>query len=577
MAIYHNINQGKRKMTDKKHELPDFIKDLARDVLRPPLLHGCGYTTEDLEKPRIGIANTWTDLNPGHIHLNSIADAVISGVRGAGMTPFGFNTIAPCDGLGEAHEGMRYILPSRDIIAASIEIMAKVNQLEGMVLIGSCDKIVPALLMAAARVNVPSIIITGGYHPPFCYSDPSFPEETEFAFPEIGKFVSAQMNGKISQDELKSVIRNIISGPGACPELGTAMTMQGMTEALGMSLPMSSILPGTSSEKMDFAFKTGEALRNLVDNNIMPSDIMTLNSFKNAITVLMSIGGSTNAILHLPAIAHELDVELPLGLFDELSTKTPQICNVKPNGTRAINALMESGGMPAVMKNLGGLLYGDVKTVTGKTLDEDLADIAITDSDVIRPADRPFAPDGGILVLKGNLCPEGSIIKKSAIPGSATYFKGPARVFDSEEDAIDNMLNQTVKSGDCVVIRYEGPIGGPGMREMSVSGHIMQLIELGETCAMITDGRFSGTNYGFLAGHLVPEAAAGGLLAIVEDGDTIEIDVIKKTIDLDIPKEVIEKRFLKWKAHGQEYKKGVLSWYSGIVSSSDKGAVLGPE
>jgi dihydroxy-acid dehydratase len=522
----------------------------------------------------IGIANTWTELNPGHVHLNKLAAKVKEGIRCSGMTPFEFNTIAPCDAMGEAHDGMRYILPSREIIAASIEIMARVNLLDGLVLIGSCDKIVPGLLMSAARVDMPAIVLPGGYALPYCYQGPVFTDENEFAYPEIGKFVGAHMSGEISEEELQKVVKEIFTGPGACPELGTAMTMQCMSEALGMSLPYSSIMPALSGKQLDCAFETGRALGYLVEKKITPSKIMTLQAFKNAISVLLAIGGSTNGILHLPAIANELDIELPLELFDDLSEKTPQTCAIKPNGPCAINVLNDAGGIPAVMKNLNSLLHLDVVNVAGKTLGETLEEAVIHDREVIRPIENPVSLDGGLIVLKGNLSPHGSIVKKSAVPEKLRTFQGPAKIFEREEDAIEGMLNQKVKAGDCIVIRHEGPKGGPGMREMSISGHMMQILNLGETSAMITDGRFSGTNYGLLVGHISPEASEGGTLAVVKDGDSIEIDIPNKSIRLDIPEEELEKRLSNWNEPEQKYNKGILAWYSQNVTSADKGAVI---
>jgi dihydroxy-acid dehydratase len=575
-GIFTHYPYGENIMTEKKQDLPDFIVDMTKKLIKPPLLHGCGYSERDIHQPMIGIANTWTELNPGHAHLKQISAKVRQGLKRMHMTPYEFNTIAPCDAMAEAHEGMHFILPAREIIAGSIEIMARVSLLDGLVLIGSCDKIVPALLMAAARIDIPAIIITGGYHPPFCYPDQDFSEGEEFAFPEIGKFFFAWQEGKISEEDLALVIREIVAGPGACPELGTAMTMQCMTEALGMSLPYSSILPAQSEEKFDYAVKTGEALKYLVDHNITPSKIMTRKSFENAIRVLLTLGGSTNGFLHLPAIANELDIEIPLNLFDELSDGTPQTCALKPNGPRAIGALYEAGGIPAVLKNLSGLLNLEVLTVTGKTLSENLKEVVIKDKTIIKSLDDPFSPDGGLMVLNGNLSPAGAIAKKSAFSDELKYFRGAARVFECEEEAIHAMLEQQVSPGDCVIIRNEGPKGGPGMREMAFSGHILQISGLGETCAMVTDGRFSGTNYGLLVGHVSPEAADGGLIAVIRNGDIVEIDIHKKTLTLDVPEDELNNRMTAWRPPAPKFKKGVLSWYSRSVSSADKGAVITP-
>lgn len=555
-------------------KVPDMINELLEDVVIPPLLYGCGYNESELDAPRIGIANTWTELNPGHVHLNRIADRVRAGIRSVGMTPFGFNTIAPCDGIANGHEGMHYILPAREIIADSVEIMAKVNRLDGLVLIGSCDKIVPGLLMAAARLDIPAILLTGGYHLPYACPDQDFAEEEEFAHYEIGKFFFAKNAGKISEEMFDKALKGIVTGPGACPMIGTAITMQCMTEALGMALPCSSILQAESEVKYAFAKKAGEAMKHLIEKNITPSKIMTPQAFRNAITVLHTMGGSTNGFLHLPAIANELDIAIPIDLFDELSERTPQTCAVKPNGLRAINAIDEAGGIPAVMKNISSLLHLDVMTVTGETLGRILEDAVIREPRTIRPMDDPVSPNGGLTVLRGNLCPDGAIVKKSAVPEHLFRYRGPARVFECEEDAIYNMFNGKISPGECIIIRYEGPRGGPGMREMALPAHLLQLLGLGESSALVTDGRYSGSNYGICVGHVSPEAADGGPLAVVQDGDTIEIDIYGRSIRLDIPDDELDKRLAAWQAPEPKYNKGILAWYARNVTSGDKGAVL---
>jgi dihydroxy-acid dehydratase len=449
-----------------------------------------------------------------------------------------------------------------------------VNRFDGMVMIGTCDKIVPGILMAAARINIPTAIITGGYHLPYCFPGKIFDETEEFAHYEIGKFYFAWQRGEIPEKEFKKALHGIVTGPGACPMLGTAVTMQCMCEALGMSLPYSGLLPALSKEKLNYAKKTGEALRYLVENNITPSKIMTKEAFENAIRVLLAIGGSTNGYLHLPAIANELDIKIELDLFDELSETTPQIVALKPNGPRAIQALDEAGGIPAVMKTISSLLHLDVINVSGKTLRETLKNVEIKDKEIIRPIDNPFSPDGGLVVLKGNLAPDGAIVKKAGTPPNMFKYRGPAKIFEYEEEAIQNLFQGKVKPGECVIIRYEGPKGGPGMREMAVPGHIIQLLGLGESCALITDGRYSGSTYGLCVGHVSPEAADGGPLAIVKDGDIIEVDIPNKTIRLDLPDEEIKKRLTQWKPPEPKYKKGLLAWYSQFVTSADKGAIL---
>ncbi len=574
MSDQGNGSSKEEKISPKDPRVPEMIHELLEDVVIPPLLYGCGYTEAELNAPRVGIANTWTELNPGHVHLNRIAERVREGIRSAGMTPFGFNTIAPCDGMSEGHEGMHYILPAREVISDSVEIMAKVNRLDGLVLIGSCDKIVPGLLMAAARVDIPSIIITGGYHLPFCYPDQDFAEEEEFAHYEIGKFFFAKNAGKISEEEFRKAVKGIVTGPGACPMIGTAITMQCMTEALGMALPHSSILLAESDEKFDFAEEAGKAIGILIDGEITPSKIMTEQTLRNAITVLHTMGGSTNGFLHLPAIANELDIRIPIDLFDELSEKTPQTCAVKPNGLRAINSIYEAGGIPAVMKNISSLLDLDVMTVSGRQLGEVLEEAEVKDDTIIRPMEDPFAPDGGLTVLRGNLAPDGAIVKKSAVPAPMFNYRGPARVFECEEDAIYNMFNNLVTPGECVIIRYEGPKGGPGMREMAIPAHLLQLLGLGETTALLTDGRYSGSNYGMCIGHASPEAANGGPLAVVRDGDMIEIDIPNRVIRLDVPDAELQQRLAAWNPPSPKHNKGILSWYSRNVTSGDKGAIL---
>jgi dihydroxy-acid dehydratase len=577
MSSHGNGSSKKSGNGPQDPRVPEMIHELLEDVVIPPLLYGCGYSEAELDAPRIGIANTWTELNPGHVHLNRMAERVREGIRSVGMTPFGFNTIAPCDGMGEGHEGMHYILPAREVIADSVEIMAKVNRLDGLVLIGSCDKIVPGLLMAAARVDIPAIIVTGGYHLPYCYPDQDFAEEEEFAHYEIGKFFFAKNAGKISEEEFQKALKGIVSGPGACPMIGTAITMQCMTEALGMALPYSSILMAESEAKFDFAGKAGEALKSMIEKDITPSKIMTMQALRNAITVLHTMGGSTNGFLHLPAIANELDIAIPIDLFDELSEKTPQTCAVKPNGLRGINSIDEAGGIPAVMKNISSLLDLDVLTVSGIKLGAVLDEAVIKDAEVIRPMENPFSPDGGLTVLRGNLAPDGAIVKKSAVPEQMFTYRGPARVFECEEDAIYNMFNNQVTPGECVIIRCEGPKGGPGMREMAIPAHLLQLLGLGDSSALVTDGRYSGTNYGMCIGHVSPEAADGGPLAVVEDGDVIEIDIPNRSLRLDIPDAELKKRLAAWKPPQAKYRKGVLSWYSRNVSSGDKGAILSQE
>lgn len=554
--------------------IPDLVKESLEKIIFPPLVYGCGYTESEIDQPRIGIANTWSELNPGHIHLNTLMEKVKEGLRSVQLTPFAFNTIGPCDAIAEGNEGMHYILPAREVITSSIEIMARAGRLDGLVLIGSCDKIVPALLMAAARLDIPSIIVTGGYALPYCYTEKTFSEETEFAFPEIGKFAFARDAGKISEAEFQQAVKGMFKKAGACPELGTAMTMQCMVEVLGMTLPYSAIKPGESSQKLEYAFESGKMMSVLLEKGITPSKIMTMDAFKNAITVLQTLGGSSNGFLHLPAVANELGFELPMGLFDEIGKHTPQTCAIKPNGPRSIQALDEAGGIPAVLKNIQSLLNCSCINVTGRTI-RDLVDQArIEDETIIHPLNRPVASEGGLVVLNGNLAPEGAIVKKSSVPQEMQQFRGPARIFESEEEAIYHLYQQEVKAGECIVIRGEGPKGGPGMREMSVSGHLVQLLGLGTSNALITDGRFSGTNYGLCIGHISPEAADRGVISVLRDGDMIVIDISSQRLDVALSEAEIRQRMENQPPIEPCRQKGILSWYARNVTSAAKGAVI---
>ncbi|MEM0370949.1 MAG: dihydroxy-acid dehydratase [Ignisphaera sp.] len=533
------------------------------------LFKALGLTDEEIEKPLIGIANSWNEVIPGHKHLNQIAEAVKIGVRLAGGTPLEFNTIGICDGIAMGHEGMKYSLPSRELIADSIEVMAKAYQFDGLVLIASCDKIIPGMLMAIARLNIPSIFISGGPMLAGRYRG------RDIDLHDVFEAVGAVKIGKISLDELKQIEEAACPGVGSCAGMFTANTLNILTEALGISLPGNGTIPAVDAARIRLAKITGMNIVKLVEKNIKPRDILTREAFLDAIAVDMALGGSTNTVLHLMAIAKECEINLDLDDFDRISEITPTLAKLSPAGHHHIQDLHEAGGVAAVMKELDkkGLIHRDRLTVALKTIGEIIDGAEVMRRDVIRPIENPILPRGGIMILKGSLAPLGAVIKVSALPENLYFFEGIAKVYNSEEEAVADILNGKVEKGDVVVIRYEGPKGGPGMREMLTATSVLVGMNLDRDVALITDGRFSGATRGISIGHVSPEAAEGGPIAVVENGDRIRIDLKMKKVDLLVDEDELNERFKKWKPAKIRFK-GYLKRYSELVTSSYTGAVF---
>ena len=537
----------------------DEIKRGFKRASHRSLLKALGITDSDMDKPFIAVVNSFTTVVPGHIHLNQIADAVKAGVRVSGGVPFEFNTIAVCDGLAMGHEGMRYSLPSREVIADSVEIMVQAHKFDGMVLVTNCDKVTPGMLIAAARLDVPSIVVTGG---PMLAGRFNGEKVGLAAISEaVGKFVA----GEISEEELKRLEDVACPGCGSCSGMYTANTMACLTEALGMSLPGCGTALAVSALKLRIARESGERIFDLIKEDLKPSGIMTEKAFENAIMVDMAIGGSTNAVLHLSAIANEMGVSLPLTLFDEISRRVPHLCNMSPSGPYALEDLDAAGGIPALMKELSSLLHLDAVTVTGKTVEHNIEKARVINAKVIRPLSNPVHKEGGIAILRGNLAPKGAVIKTAAVSSRMLSHKGPAKVFNSEEEAMKTIVGQRIKPGDVVVIRYEGPKGGPGMREMLSPTATISGMGLSESVALITDGRFSGATRGPCIGHVSPEAAEGGPIAILKDGDIIEINIPKRILRVELKEEELGTRLKSWKPKPPKIKRGYLAKYSSLL------------
>ncbi|KXB09698.1 dihydroxy-acid dehydratase [candidate division MSBL1 archaeon SCGC-AAA833F18] len=532
------------------------------------LLKASGLTDDDLERPIIAIANSWNQVVPGHLHLRQLGKAAADGVKEAGGTPLEFQTIGVCDGIAMGTHGMRFSLPSRETIADSLEIMLEGQRFDAVVAIASCDKIVPGMLMALARVDIPSIMITGG---------PMLPGEHQgrkldiiSVFEALGEVKS----GKITESEARKIEGFGCPGPGSCAGLFTANTMACLTEAMGLSLPGTASAHAVDPKKEKIAKQSGRKIMELLETELRPSKILTPKAFENAITIDMSMGGSTNTVLHLPAIASEVGVKLGLDLFDEIGQKTPQIVSLRPSGDYFMSDLDRAGGVPAVMKQIEENLNLKTMTVTGRTLGENLKGVKVQDEEVIRPKSNPYREKGGIAILYGNLAPEGAVVKYGAVSENMLKHQGPARVFESEEEAEKSILDQEINPGDVIVIRYEGPKGGPGMREMLGPTASIAGMELSESVALITDGRFSGGTRGPCIGHISPEAAVGGPIAVVEEGDQINIDIEERKVDLQIQNSELRERLGKWKPPKLKFEKGYLSVYSQLVGSAARGAVL---
>jgi dihydroxy-acid dehydratase len=534
-----------------------------------PTFRGAGFSEEEMQKPIIGIANSWNEIAVGHIHLNKVSEAVKAGIRKAGGTPMEFNTIAVCDGVSEGSLGMRYPLPSRDLVADSIETMVRGHSdlFDGMVCLCTCDKIVPGMLMGAARVNIPTVFVTGGQMPPGRFKG------EDIVVYDLAKIYRQFSSGELTPEEFFGKVSSACPGPGACNVLGTATTMACMTEALGMSLPGCATHIAGEAKGLRLAADSGRQIITLVEKGLKPSDILTKNAFDNAIRVDMAIGGSTNTALHIPAIANEANVNVDLEDFDRLSRSTPNLCRIKPNGPYNFTELEKAGGVPAVMKRLEALLNLDASTVSGRNVAENIKDAVVKDDEIIRPIDRPYSKDGGIAVLYGNLAPGGAVVKASAVHPSMLVHSGPVRVFDSEEDCTNAFENNEIKQGDVVVIRYEGPKGGPGMREMLMITMRISETNLNTSVALVTDGRFSGGTGGLSIGHVSPEAFEGGPIAVVREGDTILIDVPNRRLNVKVDDDEIERRLKAWKPPEPRVKKGYLALYAKTTSSANKGAI----
>lgn len=533
------------------------------------LFKALGFTDEELKKPLIGIANSFNEIVPGHVHLRQIVEAVKAGVREAGGVPIEFGVIGVCDGVAMNHEGMRYSLPSRDIIADSIEIMAKAHAFDGLVLVTSCDKITPGMLMAAFRLNLPSILVAGGPMLTGLYKGKKV--NLISVFEAIGKVRVRQM----TEEELKELEDVACPTCGSCAGMFTANSMNCLSEAIGMALPGNGTIPAVFADRIRLAKETGRKVVELVKKNLTPKKIISKKSFENAIAVDMALGCSTNTVLHLMAIAREAEIDLDLKTFDEISHKTPVLAKLIPAGEHSVVDLHFAGGIPAVIKELSkiGLIHVEAKTVALKTWKELIERVEVLDREVIKPVEDPYHKEGGIAILYGSLAPEGAVVKTSAVVPQMLRHVGPARVFDSEEEAYEAILNGKIKKGDVVVIRYEGPKGGPGMREMLSPTSAIIGMGLGDSVALITDGRFSGGTQGACIGHVSPEAAEGGPIAFVEEGDLIEIDIPKRRLDLKISPEELEKRKKRWKPKVKKLE-GILKKYGKLVQSGAKGAIL---
>lgn len=548
----------------------DKIKKGSSAAPQRALLHALGVTDKELEKPLIGIVSSYNEIVPGHMNIDKISDAVKQGILQAGGIPFVFPAIAVCDGIAMGHEGMKFSLVTRELIADSTEAMATAHPFDGLVFIPNCDKNVPGLLMAAARLNIPSIFVSGG---PMLAGEY---EGRKISYSNVSEAVSEYKSGKIDEETLRSYENTAYPTCGSCSGMFTANSMNCLTEVLGMALAGNGTIPAVYSERLRLAKEAGVQLMELVRQDIKPRDIMTKNAFLNALTIDMALGGSTNSLLHLPAIAHECDLELDLGLANEISDRTPNLCHLVPSGNHYIEELHKAGGISAVMNeiNKAKLLHTECLTCNGKTVGENIEGKKVRDYNIIRSIENPYSKDGGIAVLKGNLAPEGCVVKRAAVADGMLQHTGTAKVFDSEEMALHAIYSGKIQPGDVVVIRYEGPKGGPGMREMLNPTSAIMGSGLGDSVALITDGRFSGATRGAAIGHVSPEAAVGGNIALVKDGDMIKIDIPEKNINLMVSQEELEKRRAELKPFQTRVNKGYLARYAKSVTSGCKGAIL---
>ena len=548
----------------------EHVREGVQSAPHRSLFNALGYTKEEMKKPMIGVVCSYNEIVPGHINLDKIAEAVKMGIAEAGGMPVEFPAIAVCDGIAMGHTGMKYSLVTRDLIADSTECMARAHQFDGLVMIPNCDKNVPGLLMAAARVNIPTVFVSGG--PMLAGKVRGEKRSLSSMFEAVGEYEA----GKINMEELKLYEENVCPTCGSCSGMYTANSMNCLTEVIGMGLPGNGTIPAVYSARIRLAKMAGYAIMDMIEKNIRPRSIMTEAAFRNALTVDMALGCSTNTMLHLPAIAHECGIELKVENANEISAKTPNLCHLAPAGYAYMEDLNEAGGVYAVMKELSKKNLLDLSgiTVTGKTMEENIAHARNKDEEVIRPIDKPFMPIGGIAVLKGNLAPDTGVVKRSAVAPEMMVHEGPARVFDCEEDAIAAIKGGKINPGDVVVIRYEGPKGGPGMREMLNPTSAIVGMGLGSTVALITDGRFSGASRGAAIGHVSPEAAVGGPIALIEEGDIISIDIPNYSLNVKLSDEELEKRRKAWKPKKRPDLDGYLVRYRALVTSGNRGAIL---
>ena len=546
------------------------MKDGVEKAPHRSLWKALGFLDEEINRPIIGVANSFNEIVPGHRHLKEISQAVKEGIRMAGGIPVEFPTIAVCDGLAMNHKGMKYSLASRELIADSVEIMAEAHPFDALVLIPSCDKVVPGMLMAAARLDLPTIIVSGG--PMLAGRFQGEAVSLTTVFEAVGRVKA----GRMTEEELTCLENTACPTCGSCSGMFTANSMNCLTEALGISLPGNGTIPAVYSERIRLAKLAGMKIMELWEKGITARQIMTEAALRNALTVDMALGCSTNTALHLPAIAHELGLQLDLKLFNEISQVTPHLCQLSPAGKHHIEDLWKAGGIQAVMRELSrkGLINLDLPTVTGKTVRENLAQVEVVDYEVIRPLENPYHEDGGIAVLYGSLAPCGAVVKQSAVAPEMLKYTGRARVFDSEEEAVDAILAGRIKAGDVVVIRYEGPKGGPGMREMLTPTSAIAGMGLDKEVALLTDGRFSGATRGASIGHISPEAMEGGPIALVKEGDLIEIDIPNKRLDLKVSEEELAARRRVWKQPEPKITHGYLNRYAELVTSANTGAIL---
>ena len=548
----------------------EHVREGVQSAPHRSLFNALGYTKEEMKKPMIGVVCSYNEIVPGHINLDKIAEAVKMGIAEAGGMPVEFPAIAVCDGIAMGHTGMKYSLVTRDLIADSTECMARAHQFDGLVMIPNCDKNVPGLLMAAARVNIPTVFVSGG--PMLAGKVRGEKRSLSSMFEAVGEYEA----GKINMEELKLYEENVCPTCGSCSGMYTANSMNCLTEVIGMGLPGNGTIPAVYSARIRLAKMAGYAIMDMIEKNIRPRNIMTEAAFRNALTVDMALGCSTNTMLHLPAIAHECGIELKVENANEISAKTPNLCHLAPAGYAYMEDLNEAGGVYAVMKELSKKNLLDLSgiTVTGKTMEENIAHARNKDEEIIRPIDKSFMPIGGIAVLKGNLAPDTGVVKRSAVAPEMMVHEGPARVFDCEEDAIAAIKGGKINPGDVVVIRYEGPKGGPGMREMLNPTSAIVGMGLGSTVALITDGRFSGASRGAAIGHVSPEAAVGGPIALIEEGDIISIDIPNYSLNVKLSDEELEKRRKAWKPKKRPDLDGYLVRYRALVTSGNRGAIL---